>query len=170
MLADALPNDVEASRSYAANVLEGLGSRGLTLACAESLTGGLVADAFVSVPGASAVFRGGATCYAVDSKVSVLGVSAARLGETGPVDGEVALQMARGACRVFGADVAVATTGVAGPGPADGHPAGTVWIGYAGALGEGRRCFAFDGNRREVRRAAVCAAVEMVMRALEDSR
>lgn len=149
------------------DVVHTLVERHVTFACAESLTGGAVAAAFVSVPGVSAVFRGGVVAYATDIKASVLGVSEDRLAETGPVDREVALQMARGVCRVMGAEVGVATTGVAGPGPADGHDAGTVWIAVAGILGEEARLLHLPGERPEVRAKVVDAVVEMVGEALE---
>ncbi|WFN91151.1 CinA family protein [Arcanobacterium wilhelmae] len=103
--------------------------RSASIAVAESLTGGALASAIVDVPGASVVFRGGAVTYATETKVSVLGVSEERLALTGPVDGVVAEQMAAGAARLFRAEFGIATTGVAGPGPNDGFPAGTVWIG-----------------------------------------
>lgn len=103
-----------------------------SVAVAESLTGGALASAIVDVVGASAVFRGGAVTYATDSKASVLGVSEERLALTGPVDGVVAEQMAHGVAHLFSAEFALSTTGVAGPGPNDGFPAGTVWIGTFG--------------------------------------
>ena len=98
------------------NPIETLIARGITLACAESLTGGGLAARIVNTAGVSAIFRGAVVSYATDVKASVLGVSQERLNETGPVDEQVALQMARGACALLAADVALATTGVAGPG------------------------------------------------------
>ena len=89
--------------------------RGLTVATAESLTGGGLVARMVDVPGASHVVRGGACTYAVDTKASVLGVSRARLDQTGPVDEQVARQMAEGARVLFGAAIGLSTTGVAGP-------------------------------------------------------
>lgn len=148
--------------------VEALKARGLTLCCAESLTGGALASRIVNVPGVSAVFRGAVVSYATDVKASVLGVSQNQLDETGPVDETVARQMARGACRVLAADVGVATTGVAGPGPADGHPAGTVWIAISGALGERAELLALDGSRTEIREGAVQCALGLVARALDD--
>jgi nicotinamide-nucleotide amidase len=109
-----------------------LSERGETMAVAESLTGGLVCATLVDVPGASATFRGGLIVYATDLKASLAGVSAALLADQGPVDGEVAVQLAEGARRRCGADWGLATTGVAGPEPQGGQPAGTVWIGIAG--------------------------------------
>ncbi|MEZ0163825.1 CinA family protein [Kineococcus sp. LSe6-4] len=112
-------------------VVAALTAAGRTVATAESLTGGLLCAALVDVPGASAVVRGGVVAYASELKAGVLGVDADALARTGPVDGAVAEQMARGARRVLGADVGLATTGVAGPGPADGFPAGTVFVAVA---------------------------------------
>ena len=89
--------------------------RGLTVATAESLTGGGLVARMVDVPGASHVVRGGACTYAVDTKASVLGVSRARLDQTGPVDEQVARQMAEGARVLFGAAIGLSTTGVAPP-------------------------------------------------------
>lgn len=106
----------------AARVLRRLVERGETLAVAESLTGGLVAAEFTSVPGASHSFRGSVTAYATPLKSEVLGVDPALLASRGAVDPEVASQMAAGVRRVLGADWGLATTGVAGPEPQDGRP------------------------------------------------
>src|SRR5699024_1528916 len=116
----------------AALVVARLGGAGATLAVAESLTGGLLGAELVAVPGTSAVLRGGALTYATDSKASVLGVDPELLTAHGPVHPQVAVQMADGARSLFEADVALATTGVAGPGPADGHPAGTFYVACTG--------------------------------------
>jgi nicotinamide-nucleotide amidase len=111
-----------------AAVVAGLAAAGLTVAVAESLTAGQVSAALADVPGASAVLRGGVVAYATDLKAAVLGVDAGLLAEQGPVHPEVAAQMARGARRVLGASVGVATTGVAGPEPQGGQPVGTVFV------------------------------------------
>lgn len=116
-----------------------LAARGLSIATAESLTGGALVARLVDIPGASRVVRGGVCTYATDTKASVLSVSRERLELTGPVDAEVAKQMASGARALFGADIALSTTGVAGPGSADGHEAGTVHVACAGP---GARCTA----------------------------
>ena len=122
----------------AAAILGFCGRRRLALAASESLTGGLVADAFVRIPGASAVFLGSAVTYAVAAKRSILGVDGALLEGEGAVHPEVAKQMAMGAARLYRAAaghrpvVGVATTGVAGPGPDDrGNPAGLVYVGVS---------------------------------------
>ena len=104
----------------------------LTIAVAESLTGGQLAAAFTAVPGASAVFRGSVTAYATDLKASVLGVDSVLLASSGAVHPEVARQMADGVRRLCGADLGLATTGVAGPEPQDGRPVGTVYVALSG--------------------------------------
>jgi nicotinamide-nucleotide amidase len=104
----------------------------LTIAAAESLTGGQLAAAFTAVPGASAVFRGSVTAYATDLKASVLGVDAVLLASNGAVHPEVARQMAEGVRRVCRADLGLATTGVAGPEPQDGRSVGTVYVAVSG--------------------------------------
>ncbi|GMA39224.1 CinA family protein [Mobilicoccus caccae] len=117
--------------SAAALLLRVLGERGETLAVAESLTGGLVLAALTDVPGSSLVLRGGVVAYAVDLKAELLGVDASLLETGGPVQAEVAAQMAAGVAAACGTTWGLATTGVAGPGPADGHPAGTVFVAFA---------------------------------------
>ena len=104
----------------------------LTVAVAESLTGGRVAAAMTAVPGASAVLRGSVTAYATDLKARVLGVDAALLSRVGAVDAEVARQMALGVRKLCGADVGIATTGVAGPSEQDGKAVGTVYVAVVG--------------------------------------
>lgn len=135
-------------------------SRGLTLATAESLTGGALASSLVDVPGTSQVFRGGAVTYAADTKASVLDVDPIRLAEFGPVDPVVAQQMAVRVAEKFGANVGISTTGVAGPGPADGHPAGTVWIAFSfdGAVVFCEK-FALSGDRNAVRAGTIQTAL-----------
>lgn len=133
----------------------------LTVAVAESLTGGRVAAALTAVPGASTVLRGSVTAYATDLKASLLGVDAGLLDRVGAVDGEVARQMALGVRRVCGADVGVATTGVAGPSEQDGKPVGTVYVAVVGpdpdlALVAPAR---FAGDRAEVQAAATRLAL-----------
>ncbi|MBL5974284.1 MAG: CinA family protein [Candidatus Leucobacter sulfamidivorax] len=147
--------------------------RGLRLAVAESLTGGLLASEFVAVPGSSRVFSGGVVAYDTALKRSVLGVDAELLRARGPVDAEVARQMARGvrrACAVDGreADIGIATTGVAGPepDPQTGQPPGTVWVAVSGPKGD--HATLLDGlsglDRVGVRLATVRAAIEFAIR------
>lgn len=136
-------------------------SQGVTFAVAESLTGGQVASSLVEVPGASHVLVGAVVAYAVRVKAQVLGVDAAHLERTGPVDRDVALQMAYGVRRLLGADLGLATTGVAGPGPADGHPAGTAHIAVVGPQGETHRELHLSGDRSQVRYEAVLNAITL---------
>ncbi|WP_084168222.1 CinA family protein [Corynebacterium atypicum] len=110
-------------------VIEELCERGETLGLCESLTAGLACATLASVPGASAVLRGGLVTYATDLKQSLALVDAAVLAQFGPVAAETARQMARGASRQLGCDWAVSLTGVAGPSKQDGHPVGEVWLG-----------------------------------------
>lgn len=142
-----------------AAVVAALVGRGLTVAVAESLTGGLLLASLVSVPGASAVVRGGVVAYATDLKASLLGVSAELLAASGPVNPRVAEQMALGVRERCGADVGLATTGVAGPDGQDGHPPGEVWIGLATATGARSRRLDLIGDRSAVRQGAVNAAL-----------
>jgi nicotinamide-nucleotide amidase len=136
---------------------------GATLATAESLTGGLLAALITAVPGASAVFRGGIVAYASDLKADLLGVEEVLLAEQGPVHPDVARQMAAGVRRRLGADLGVATTGVAGPTEQSGRPVGTVWVGAA----DRRTVVAVDaasiGNRDAIRRATCHSALVTVL-------
>nr|WP_218887785.1 CinA family protein [Cellulomonas oligotrophica] len=143
-----------------------LAARGLTLAVAESLTGGLVTAALVDVPGASRVLRGGVVAYATDLKHALLGVDADLLARRGAVDAQVAAAMAAGVRDRLGADVGLATTGVAGPDPQDGHPAGTVHVAvHAPGAARGRE-LALPGGRDAVRRATVDAVLGLALEAL----
>lgn len=117
-------------------VHEILTQRGLTLATAESCTGGSIAARFTAMPGASAYFLCGAVTYSNESKVRLLGVAADDIARWGAVSEQVARQMAEGARRVSGADYAIATTGIAGPaGGTAAKPVGTVWIAVASPTG-----------------------------------
>ncbi|GAA0722262.1 CinA family protein [Dactylosporangium roseum] len=154
-------------------ILDELVARGATLAVAESLTGGLLAAAFVEVPGASRVFRGGVVAYATDLKATLLGVPTPLLDAHGPVDASVAAALAAGARERCGADWAVATTGVAGPDPQAGQPVGRVYVAVVGpslAHGDPERVevreFTLAGDRSAIRRGAVDAAVALLAEAL----
>lgn len=137
-------------------------ARHLTIATAESLTGGALCARLVDVPGASETVRGGVCTYATELKAQVLGVDPDRLALTGPVDREVAVEMAAGVARLMGADIALSTTGVAGPGPADGHAAGTVHIVCHHPGGVAHRELHLQGSRAEVRRGSVDAALGLL--------
>ena len=144
-----------AARELAAEVLGLLTQAGQTVATAESLTGGLVAAALTDVPGSSSAFCGGVVAYATELKSRLLGVDAAMLKQHGPVYAPVAAAMAEGVRKRLAATVGVATTGVAGPDPQDGHPPGTVHIAVSLADDTVVRTIALPGNRDEVRRLTV---------------
>lgn len=143
-----------------AAVVRSLLERGLTVATAESLTAGLLAAALADVPGASGTLQGGVVAYQNRVKEQVLGVDADLLEHRGAVDGDVAVQMAQGVRRVLGADVGLATTGVAGPEPHQGKPVGTVYLGMSG-LGEDHSALLhLEGDRPAIRRATVGLMLE----------
>ena len=145
-------------------------SKGVTLGTAESLTGGLVAAELVSVPGASVVFRGGIVAYDAMVKHDVLGVDAVVLASEGAVRADVATQMAEGALSRLGVDIAVATTGVAGPDsdPVSGAKPGFVVIAVAGGpLGTMVRELHLEGDRAEIRARACRAALQALWDALD---
>lgn len=152
----------------AARVLEGLGSRGATLAVAESLTGGRVLARLISVPGASTAVRGGVVAYATDLKHRLLGVDRQLLDREGAVHPEVAADMARGVRDALGATWGVATTGVAGPAPQDGRPPGTVHVAVAGPHTLVVRSPSLPGDRGAVREAAADAALGLLVDCLGD--
>lgn len=145
----------ETARGLATEIIGLLTRAGDTVAAAESLTGGLVAAALTDIPGSSNAFRGGVVAYATELKAQLLGVDAAMLSRHGPVHAPVAAAMAEGVRDLLGATIGVSTTGVAGPGPADGHPAGTVHVAVSLAGDTVVRSMALAGNRDEVRRLAV---------------
>lgn len=125
-----------------------------TAAAAESLTGGSVASRLSAAPGASEWFRGGIVAYSEQVKFAVLDVT------PGPViTAECARQMAAGAVRVLGADVAVATTGAGGPGPQEDRPAGTVFVAVAAGTDGHVREYHFDGDPGEIVAAATAQAL-----------
>lgn len=146
----------------AQRVVEALVGRNLTVGCAESLTGGLLTAALTEVPGASATVRGGVVAYASQVKAEVLGVDRDLLAREGAVHPNVALAMASGVCRALGADVGVATTGVAGPTDQDGKAVGTVFV--AVVQGRVRRVveLKLSGGRAGIRRATVSAALGLL--------
>jgi nicotinamide-nucleotide amidase len=141
--------------------------RGLTVSAAESLTGGGLAVRLSQAAGASAYFRGSAVCYTAEAKHEVLGVSKETIDGPGVVSEECAKEMARGARRLFGADVALSLTGVAGPEPHDGKPVGTVWVGMATAEMETARQLRSPGDRDLIRRWAEQAALDLLRRHLQ---
>lgn len=144
-----------------------LRERGLTFGCAESCTGGLIAKRMTDLPGASAVFKGGLVTYCNEMKEALLGVPHHLLEEKGAVSREVAEAMAQGARRALGCDLAVATTGVAGPDADDrGNPVGLVYIALAAANGVFSRETSLGLSRDRVRTSAAHHAFDMLRRYL----
>jgi nicotinamide-nucleotide amidase len=148
------------------DVVRRLTARGETVACAESLTGGLVTARLVDTPGASAAVRGGVIAYATPLKAALLGVDADLLAVRGAVDADVATQMATGVAARLGADWGLATTGVAGPDPQDGMPVGTVFVAVVGPSVVVVERLALEGDRAAVRHGAVDAVIALLARSL----
>jgi nicotinamide-nucleotide amidase len=145
-------------------LIELLAGRGESLALAESLTGGRLAASVTAVPGCSRVFVGGVVSYATRLKEELLGVPEAVLLREGVVSEACARAMASGARERLGATWGLATTGVAGPGPEAGVPAGTAYVAVAGPdLVEATR-LDLPGSRDEVARAVVEAALALLDR------
>ena len=154
-------------QTLASDVLASLEAKKLRLATAESCTGGGVGQALTAVPGSSRVYRGGIISYTNEVKSALLHVPETLLRDLGAVSGPVAEAMARGAQAALSADVAVSTTGLAGPGgDGVGNPVGTVWIACAGPGGVESVLCRFQGNREEIREAACCRALELVLETL----
>ena len=155
----------------AVDAVEALRAAGATVATAESLTGGLVCATLVGVPGASTVVRGGVVAYAPDVKTSALGVDADLIAERGTVDADVAAAMAVGVRERLAATYGLATTGVAGPDPSEGKPAGTVHVAVAGPAGVETRLLDLSGDRDEIRTGTVAALLSLLVATLgEESR
>ncbi len=144
-----------------------LAARGASVAVAESLTGGLLGAALTETPGSSETFRGGVLAYTTAVKAQLLGVDPDLLAREGAVHPEVARAMARGVRERLTTTYGVATTGVAGPDPQDGHPPGTVHVAVAGPDGEQVGSHAWSGlDRAGVRREAVAAALALLRAAV----
>ncbi|HVP76032.1 MAG TPA: CinA family nicotinamide mononucleotide deamidase-related protein [Gaiellaceae bacterium] len=154
-----------------AHVLALLRARGLTMATAESCTGGMVAARLTGVAGASGEFVGGVVAYSNEVKISELGVPPELLEAHGAVSAEVAVAMARGARERLGADVAVAVTGIAGPdGGTPEKPVGLVYLHAEGPDGGRGREFSFPGDRASIRARSTVGALHLVRRLLTQSR
>ncbi|WP_345751927.1 CinA family protein [Microbacterium rhizophilus] len=140
--------------------------RGLTVAVAESLTSGLLASEVGKGEAAGEWFSGGVVAYRMPVKTHVLGVP----DGTDPTSPECATALATGVRALLDADVAVSTTGVGGPDDEDGHPAGTVYLGWATADDAGAEHFRFDGEPEDVLAATVDHAVRLLVRLAEAER
>jgi nicotinamide-nucleotide amidase len=152
-------------------VLDLCHAQGLSLATAESCTGGMVAERLTSVPGSSQVFVGGVVAYADEVKAAELGVPQELLEQHGAVSAEVAAAMAAGARKRLGGDVAVAVTGIAGPdGGSEEKPVGLVYLHAEAPHGSRSVDFVFPGDREGVRRRAAVTALHLVRRLLSQSR
>lgn len=153
------------SHNLAAAIMAACERGNLTFATAESCTGGLVGGAITAVPGISQFYLGGVVTYSNGAKMSLLGVKAETLETVGAVSAECAAEMAEGASRALGADCAVATTGIAGPGGAtDQKPVGLVFVAAARrGMGTTVERHVFPGDRDAVREAAVRAALNALL-------
>ena len=149
-----------------ADILEILSQRGETISVAESLTGGGLAEALSSLPGSSQVFRGSVTAYQAEIKNAVLKVPLELISEMGTVSEEVAVSMAAGVKDLLGSTWSISTTGVAGPGPADGVPAGTVWVAIDGPISQTLQ-LELSGTREIVRNATIAGAIAAFARILK---
>jgi nicotinamide-nucleotide amidase len=147
---------------------EYLHTRGLTLATAESCTGGLVSDRITNVSGSSEYFPGGIVAYSYEAKASLLGVSWDTLNAHGAVSEETVLEMARGACKLFNTDIGISVSGIAGPtGGLPEKPVGTTWFGLATSTGTWARHFVWDGDRMQNKHYSSEAALQFVVDYLE---
>ncbi len=146
-------------------IIDELRSRGESLSVAESLTGGGLGAAITSIPGSSDIFLGGVIAYQTAVKQEILMVSTSLIDEFGVVSEEVAVAMAEGSRELFKSTWAIATTGVAGPGPSDGVEAGTVWIAIRGPINQST-ALAIQGEREEVRNACLSSAITAFARIL----
>lgn len=158
------------SRPLAREVIELLVARGETVAVAESLTGGMLAAALTAIPGASAAFRGAVVAYATDLKAALLDVPPALLDRHGAVHPAVAAAMAEGVGRRLASGIGAATTGVAGPDPADGRPVGTVHIAVSTGRGTTVRSLALSGGRHRIRVATVERTLGLLISVLREEQ
>ncbi|RCS30571.1 CinA family protein [Rhodanobacter denitrificans] len=160
MESSSVPTDAEL-QALAGEVATEVQRCRLMLVTAESCTGGWIAKTLTDLPGSSAWFDAGVVTYSYEAKEALLGVNPRTLEHSGAVSEETALEMVSGALARFGAGVAVAVTGIAGPsGGTPDKPVGTVWISWKRRGGYGHaRQFHFPGDREAVRRQTVAAAL-----------
>jgi len=141
-----------------------LKENGLSLAVAESSTGGLLGHLVTSVPGSSTYFKGGVIAYANEVKIGVLGVSPDTIETFGAVSKETVLEMAGGVRRVLQTDIGISVSGIAGPdGGTEEKPLGTTWIGLSAPEMETGRMFVFPGDRLAVKEQAAHAALNLAL-------
>ncbi len=171
--AERAPTEVvTAARVAAARVAKALQGSRDSISTAESLTAGLVASTLGEVPGISEWFVGGVVAYSYQLKVDLLGLDPQLLESEGAVTEQVAVAMAQGVAQLAGARWAVATTGVAGPGPAEGKPEGTVWLAAVDSVAGTVASRKIDaaGGRDEVRWRACAAGLELLAESVEQNR
>jgi len=165
----SVPTDVELFE-LASEVASEVQRCRLMLVTAESCSGGWIAKTLTDLPGSSAWFDAGVVTYSYEAKEALLGVNPRTLEQAGAVSEETALEMVSGALARFGAGVAVAVTGIAGPsGGTPDKPVGTVWISWKRRGGYGHaKLFQFPGDREAVRRQTVAAALIGLRKALTE--
>ena len=158
---NALNSSVESSEIQIGSLIRGLG---LKLVTAESCTGGLIASRITDVPGSSDYFLGGIVAYAYEAKVALLNVSWDTLKIHGAVSRETVLEMARGARKALGADLAISASGIAGPGGGlPGKPVGTTWFGLSAINGEWSYLHQFKGDRMQNKSIAADTALSILV-------
>jgi len=161
----------QGDKEIAEVVGEALRSKRLTLATAESCTGGLVGDMLTDVPGSSDYYLGGVVAYANEAKLKMCGVRNQTLRRFGAVSGPTVREMAQGVCRLLGADVGIAVSGIAGPtGATRGKPVGLVFIAVAAGKNVRVERHQFSGNRRMVKERSAMAALNLCRKVLEGKR
>jgi nicotinamide-nucleotide amidase len=155
-------------RTLAATLHVALLERGMTIATAESLTGGALGDLLSSTPGASGTYVGGVISYATEVKQRLLGVAESTINEHGVVSAMCAEEMARGVRDLLGADIGVSTTGVAGPTTQEGKPVGMVFVGVAGPDGAQAHELQLNGDRAAIRALACLGSVRRLLERIDD--
>lgn len=144
---------------------------GMRLAVAESCTGGLISHRITNVPGSSVYYVGGIIAYDYSAKELLLGVQRKTLDSFGAVSEQTVLEMARGACRVLGADLGISVSGIAGPGGGTPEkPVGLTWIGLHSAQGEFARHYVWQGDRLAVKEQSAEQALRVAVEYLETRR
>ncbi|MDR2500675.1 MAG: CinA family protein [Treponema sp.] len=158
--------------AQAESIIRRARTAGAVVVLAESCTGGLAADLLAQIPGASEVLWGSFVCYTPDAKIRMLGIEPELLRAFGLVSRETARAMAAGALEQSGADLAIAITGLAGPGgDGSGIPLGTIWIGSAYRGSEPQAAvYQYQGSRNEIRRMAARGALDALERELDKAR
>jgi len=154
--------------NQAAKIITQMQQKNLMLVCAESCTGGLISALFTEISGSSKVIERGYVTYSNEAKIELLGVKKETIENFGAVSSETAAEMAKGACGNSESNVAISITGIAGPdGGSENKPVGLVYIGLCFAKNNQVRKFNFSGNRDEIRKATVTAALQIIEAAIQ---